>query len=80
MLVMVDADRLGSSLKWEPSRGGALFPHLYAPLDTSAAAWVQALPDGETRTALHAVATRSAVALIGFVLGLASLIVWDDGE
>ena len=25
----VDLDALGGSLKWEPSRGGALFPHLY---------------------------------------------------
>ena len=29
----VDADGLGDSLKWEPSRGGALFPHRYSPLD-----------------------------------------------
>jgi uncharacterized protein (DUF952 family) len=32
MLLHVDADALGPALKWEPSRGGALFPHLYAPL------------------------------------------------
>jgi uncharacterized protein (DUF952 family) len=32
VLLHVDADTLGSPLKWEPSRGGALFPHLYAPL------------------------------------------------
>ena len=31
----VDAEGLGSSLKWEPSRGGALFPHLYSPLECS---------------------------------------------
>lgn len=29
----VDPEPLGSSLRWEPSRGGADFPHLYAPLD-----------------------------------------------
>ena len=28
----VDLDALGDALKWEKSRGGALFPHLYAPL------------------------------------------------
>ena len=28
-LVAVETDRLGDDLKWEPSRGGALFPHLY---------------------------------------------------
>lgn len=32
MLLGVEADRLESDLKWEPSRGGALFPHLYRPL------------------------------------------------
>ncbi|HEX4768868.1 MAG TPA: DUF952 domain-containing protein [Lichenihabitans sp.] len=31
-LVGVDAEALGSALRWEPSRGGALFPHLYGPL------------------------------------------------
>jgi uncharacterized protein (DUF952 family) len=36
VLVSVDADALGESLRWEVSRGGAAFPHLYAdlPLDT----------------------------------------------
>jgi uncharacterized protein (DUF952 family) len=33
LLVAVDAEALGEALRWEPSRGGALFPHLYAPLD-----------------------------------------------
>ena len=32
MLVAVDAAALDGALKWEPSRGGALFPHLYAAL------------------------------------------------
>ena len=36
VLLEVDANRLGDGLKWEPSRGGALFPHLYGPLDLSA--------------------------------------------
>lgn len=31
------AHALAPDLKWEPSRGGDLFPHLYAPLDTRAA-------------------------------------------
>lgn len=38
-LVAVDAATLGAPLKWEPSRGGDLFPHLYGPLDTKAAVW-----------------------------------------
>jgi uncharacterized protein (DUF952 family) len=32
VLLSVEADDLGSELKWEPSRGGDLFPHLYGPL------------------------------------------------
>jgi uncharacterized protein (DUF952 family) len=36
LLVEVDAERLGEALKWEASRGGDLFPHLYGdmPLDS----------------------------------------------
>ena len=36
LLVEVDGDALGAALRWEPARGGALFPHLYAPLPMSA--------------------------------------------
>jgi hypothetical protein len=43
----VDEDLLGTALEWEPSRGGALFPHLYAPLAVQLAAWVKPLPLGE---------------------------------
>lgn len=32
----VDLAALGEAVKWEPSRGGALFPHIYAPLPLSA--------------------------------------------
>lgn len=31
-VLVCDADALGEALRWEPSRGGDLFPHLYAPL------------------------------------------------
>lgn len=44
VLVAVEADLLGTALEWEPSRGGALFPHLYAPLAVTLASWVKALP------------------------------------
>lgn len=37
VLVEVDLEALGPALKWEASRGGALFPHLYGPLPVSAA-------------------------------------------
>ena len=33
LLVAVDSAALGDALIWEPSRGGALFPHLYGALD-----------------------------------------------
>ena len=33
LLISVEADLLGDRLKWEPARGGTLFPHLYGPLD-----------------------------------------------
>jgi len=36
LLLDVDLTRLGDDVVWEPSRGGALFPHLYAPLPVSA--------------------------------------------
>ena len=36
LLVAVDAAALGAALRWEPSRGGALFPHLYGPLPLDA--------------------------------------------
>ncbi|MBK6468274.1 MAG: DUF952 domain-containing protein [Rhodobacter sp.] len=48
VLVACDADRLGPALKWEPSRGGALFPHLYRPLDLPEVVWDKSLPLGAT--------------------------------
>ena len=44
VLVAVDPDALGDALKWEPSRGGDLFPHLYEGLSTHAATKVHELP------------------------------------
>ena len=43
VLVAVDSDFLGDKLKWEPSRGGVLFPHLYGDLDVKAALRVDPL-------------------------------------
>lgn len=43
MLLAYEADAL-AALKWEPSRGGALFPHLYAPLRLDQMRWHTALP------------------------------------
>ncbi len=49
MLLAVDADKLGDDLKWEVSRGGALFPHLYRMLRLEDVHWAQPLPlrDGQ---------------------------------
>jgi uncharacterized protein (DUF952 family) len=46
VLAAVDADALGPALRWEPSRGGALFPHLYGPLPLDAVVWTRPLPLG----------------------------------
>jgi uncharacterized protein (DUF952 family) len=46
VLVAVDAEALGATLRYEPSRGGALFPHLYGTLPLSAVRWVRPLPLG----------------------------------
>jgi uncharacterized protein (DUF952 family) len=46
VLVAVDAAALGAALRYEPSRGGALFPHLYGVLPISAVRWVKPLPLG----------------------------------
>ncbi|MDO3705919.1 DUF952 domain-containing protein [Micromonospora sp. C28SCA-DRY-2] len=43
-LLTVDPARLGDALRWEPSRGGQLFPHLYGPLPVAAVVAAQALP------------------------------------
>ena len=44
VLLRVDAGRLGGRLKWEPSRGGALFPHLYGDLELAAVIHIEPLP------------------------------------
>jgi len=52
VLVAVDAGTLGAALKWEVSRGGALFPHLYGALALENVLWVNPLelgPDGRHR-------------------------------
>ena len=46
LLVAVEAAALGPALKWEPSRGGALFPHLYGALALDAVRRVEELPLG----------------------------------
>ena len=51
-LAAVDLDALGETVKWEPSRGGDLFPHLYALLPLDAVIAYSELhyePDGSLR-------------------------------
>lgn len=47
VVLEVEGDDLGAALKWEPSRGGDLFPHLYAPLDVAHVRAVHEAPLGE---------------------------------
>jgi uncharacterized protein (DUF952 family) len=46
VLLHVEAEALGPALRWEPSRGGALFPHLYAELDLKHVTRADPLPLG----------------------------------
>ena len=46
VLAAVDPEPLGADLKYEPSRGGALFPHLYAPLPMRFVKWTKPIRRG----------------------------------
>jgi uncharacterized protein (DUF952 family) len=48
VLLAVQTAKLGDALKWEVSRGGQLFPHLYGKLPIDAVAWVKDLPLDES--------------------------------
>jgi uncharacterized protein (DUF952 family) len=48
LLVAIETGKLGPALRFEPSRGGALFPHLYGPLSLDAVRWIAPLAlDGD---------------------------------
>ncbi len=47
VLVAVEAAALGAALRWEPARGGTLFPHLYRPLRLADVVWARPLPQGD---------------------------------
>jgi uncharacterized protein (DUF952 family) len=49
MLIAVEAAALGGAVRWEVSRGGDLFPHLYGPLPLAAVLWAKPLPLGGDR-------------------------------
>lgn len=44
LVAAFETDDLGADLRWEPSRGGDLFPHLYGPLPTALARSVRSAP------------------------------------
>ncbi|MGC4869558.1 DUF952 domain-containing protein [Micromonospora sp. DT53] len=43
-LLSVEEERLGDALRWEPSRGGQLFPHVYGRLPVASVVEARALP------------------------------------
>lgn len=43
-LLALESSQLGDQLKWEPSRGGQLFPHLYRAFETGEVLWAKPLP------------------------------------
>ena len=59
-LVAVDLVVLGESVKWEASRGGQLFPHIYAALPLSAAIAYGALARAADGTVVLPLASTSA--------------------
>lgn len=52
VLAAFKTEDLAPLLRWEPARGGELFPHVYGPLATGAALWVKPLPLGPDGVAL----------------------------
>lgn len=57
ILLAVDPAPLGAALLWEPSRGGDLFPHLYAPLALDRVAGIYRLPLGDDGAHIFAAET-----------------------
>lgn len=51
VIAEVDLTALGQAIRWEASRGGALFPHCYAPLPLSAVLRVERQQSSENRGA-----------------------------
>ncbi len=46
VLAAVDPETIAAEVRWEPSRGGALFPHLYGVLERAHVVWSAPLPLG----------------------------------
>lgn len=54
-LLAVEADTLGDALRWETSRGGALFPHLYRALHVDDVVWHKPLSAADTPSGFKAI-------------------------
>ena len=55
ILAAIDSAKLGEALRWEPARGGELFPHLYGPLPLRAVLWFRPITiDSQGRHVLPA--------------------------
>jgi uncharacterized protein (DUF952 family) len=48
VVVALDADVLGDRVRWEPSSGGATFPHVYGPIFSNAVVAVHRFPDASS--------------------------------
>ena len=55
-LLAVESDQVESDLRWEPSRGGALFPHLYRELRAEDVLFVRDLPFEDGRHQFEGIA------------------------
>jgi uncharacterized protein (DUF952 family) len=62
LLVALDMEKLGEAVRWEPSRGGALFPHVYGVLPIAAALSVEPVPDEAEPRALFAARLQMSAA------------------
>lgn len=67
VLLTVDGNTLGAALRWEVSRGGALFPHLYGTLPVSAVCSVADLPLGADGVPLVSIALANSSGSTGLV-------------
>jgi uncharacterized protein (DUF952 family) len=54
LLLTVDLTVLGETIVWEPSRGGALFPHVYGPLPVAAVTATRSFSVGADGTPVFA--------------------------
>lgn len=63
ILLAIDPDQLGKALRWETSRGGDLFPHLYAVLPLNKIAGVYELPLGDD--GMHKFAAQTGICQTG---------------